>query len=312
MLKHYRNRFSKAIVTGANGFIARPLILSLIREGIPTFAVYHNEKEWDIPSESAQITLSKKGALDPYLDEHTVIFHLSGRVNVGLSSQDPRGDFEANFFPIFELLESARKTNASVIFPSTASIFDGSNSLPLSEDGLYRPSSPYGAAKLSGEAYCIAYHRSFDLDVKIVRLFSVYGPGMHQFVIYDIFKKILENPRLLTLLGKPDVLRDYLFIDDCVEGLWKLATQGSPGEIYHLASGQPTTINQLAEKMKILMGFPDMTIEFTGQTWKGDTQWYADISKIKALGFEPKVPLEEGLHRTISWLKKSSDVCHVR
>ena len=152
---------------------------------------------------------------------------------------NPRRDFENTFRGVFEVLEAARQANCRVIFPSTASIFDASNSLPLQERAFPRPTSPYAAGKLGGEAYCHAYHRSFGLDVRIARLFSVYGAGMYRFAIHDIIRKIQANPKEIQILGDGNQIRDYLYVDDAVRGLEMIATEAEPGEEYNLASGIP-------------------------------------------------------------------------
>jgi UDP-glucose 4-epimerase len=190
-----------------------------------------------------------------------------------------------------------------VIFPSTASIFDASNVLPLPERAFPRPSSPYAAGKLGGEAYCHAYHRCYGLDVRIARLFSVYGVGMFRFAIHDIVRKIQRNPDEVTILGDGTQVRDYLFIDDAVRGLVLIATSGEGGEEYNLASGVPVTLMDLTRRIAAVMGHPAIRIATTGRSFPGDTpRWYADISKIRALGFEPQVDLDAGLRATVAWL----------
>jgi UDP-glucose 4-epimerase len=216
---------------------------------------------------------------------------------------NPRHDFDNTFRGVFEVLEAARHAGSRVVFPSTASIFDSSNTLPLSERAFPRPTSPYAAGKLGGEAYCHAYHRSYGVDVRIARLFSVYGVGMFRFAIHDIVRKIQQNHEELTILGDGLQVRDYLFIDDAVRGLTLVATDGSSGEEYNVASGEPVRLLDLARLIAELMGYADIRIRPTGRSFAGDTaRWYADISKVRGLGFEPRVDLRNGLERTIAWL----------
>src|SRR5207302_622365 len=148
-----------------------------------------------------------------------------------------------------------------------------------------------------------AYHRSYAIDVRVARMFSVYGEGMYRFAIHDIVRKIQADPREVVVLGDGTQVRDYLHVDDALRGLTRIATHGAPGEDYNLASGTPTTILELTRSIATLMGCPDIRIVFTGQSFAGDTpRWYADISKIRSIGFEPEVGLEAGLRRTIPWL----------
>ena len=98
-------------------------------------------------------------------------------------------------------------------------------------------------------------------------------------------------------------MRDYLFIDDAVRGLTMVATEGASGEEYNVASGVPVRLVDLARLIAELMGHPDIRIRPSGRSFAGDTpRWYADISKVRALGFEPRVDLRSGLVQTIEWL----------
>jgi len=293
---------SKALVTGANGFIGRSLTEFLIRNGTEVIAV----DRYIIPEVNcAQFILdvSQKGVLDKHLDEKTIIFHLAARANVAESVKDPRGDLISSFQTFFEVIESARKANCQLIFPSSASICDTSNDLPLTEKAYIRPTSPYAAAKMACEAYCHAYHRSYGLNIKVARLFSVYGPRMFQFAIHDIVRKLQDNPEKLNILGDGKQIRDYLYTDDVALGLVTIAAYGQPGEEYNLASGIPVKIFDLAKQIAKLMGKNNIDIVPTGQSFPGDVpQWYADITKIKTIGFMPTVDFESGLKTTIDAL----------
>jgi len=292
----------KAIVTGASGFIGSALMRHLDEAGWSVVGVDRVRRgEGTYPFITADV--ARAGSLDGLLDRETTIFHMAASADVAKSVADPRADFDNTFRGVFEVLEAARHANSRVVFPSTASIFDSSNVLPLPERAFPRPSSPYAAGKLGGEAYCHAYYRCYGLDVRIARLFSVYGVGMFRFAIHDIVRKIQNDSRKVTILGDGTQVRDYLFIDDAVRGLELIATAGTAGEEYNLASGVPVTLMDLTGKIAVAMGCSDIAIETTGKSFAGDTpRWYADVTKIRSLGFEPRVNLDTGLRRTIEWL----------
>jgi nucleoside-diphosphate-sugar epimerase len=141
------------------------------------------------------------------------------------------------------------------------------------------------------------------VDVRIARLFSVYGVGMFRFAIHDIIRKIQQDHDELTILGDGCQVRDYLFIDDAVRGLAMVGTKGAGGEEYNVASGIPVRLLDLARLIAELMGHPQIRIRTTGRSFPGDTpRWYADISKVRALGFQPQLDLRAGLQQTIAWL----------
>ena len=292
----------RAVVTGASGFIGTAL-LRYLRAGGWTVVAVDRRPSSDPEQPIRQLDVAQAGALDGLLDDRTVIFHMAASADVPGSVANPRHDFDNTFRGVFEVLEAARHAGSRVVFPSTASVFDASNPLPLAERAFARPTSPYAAGKLGGEAYCHAYHRSFGVDVRIARLFSVYGVGMFRFAIHDIIRKIQQDHQELTILGDGLQVRDYLFIDDAVRGLTMVATEGDAGEEYNVASGIPVQLRDLARLIAELMGHAQIRIRTTGRSFAGDTaRWYADITKVRALGFEPRVDLRSGLLQTIAWL----------
>jgi len=294
----------KAVVTGASGFIGSAMVRYLVEKGVKVTGFDRIPCKQDI-CESYVYDMCQPGVLDQHLDEETVVFHFAAHADVASSVKDPRTDFNLNIMMLFEVLESVRRANCQLIFPSTGSIFDISNKLPLSEKAYVKPTSPYAASKVAGEAYCAAYHRSYGLNIKIARMFSVYGVGMDRFAIHDLIRKIQKNNMEIELLGDGNQIRDYLYIDDVVRGLALIAENGSPGEDYNLASGIPVKLIDLANLIATLMGLKNIKIIPTGKSFPGDVpRWYADITKIQSIGFKPKISLENGLLKTITWLCK--------
>ena len=292
-----------AVVTGASGFIGRAMVQYLVNKGVKVTAIDIMPSKQHI-CENHVTDLRAPRAIDKYLEEETVVFHFAAHADVASSVKDPRTDFNLNISMLFEVLESVRRAYCQLIFPSTASIFDISNELPLTEKAYVKPTSPYAAAKVAGEAYCAAYHRSYGLNIKIARMFSVYGAGMNRFAIHDLIRKIQNNHVEIELLGDGNQIRDYLYIDDVVRGLFMIANNGKPGENYNLASGIPVRLLDLGHQIAALMDLPDLKITPTGQSFPGDVpKWYADISKINNIGFSPTISLNSGLKKTIDWLK---------
>jgi UDP-glucose 4-epimerase len=297
-------KVEKALVTGSAGFIGRALVKYLLEQGTEVIAVDRSE-QFAPGCAYHRADLKQRDALDQLITPDTVLFHLAANASVAGSVNDPRGDFHDNMYSLLEVFESARKKGCRVVFPSTASIYDSANPLPLSEKAYVKPTSPYAAAKVAGEAYCAAYYRSFGLDVKVARMFSVYGEGMNRFAIHDLIRKIQQDKEQLEVLGDGNQIRDYLYIDDVVKGLIVIAENGEPGEDYNLASGIAVKMIELAERIAKIMGVPDIRITPTGRSFPGDVpRWYADISKIRTIGFEPSVSLDEGLERTVEWLER--------
>jgi UDP-glucose 4-epimerase len=295
---------TRAVVTGASGFIGRGLVSHLLTRDIEVIAVDAIPAALACPSHVVE--LGMPAALDELLDERTVVFHMAARADVASSVRDPRGDFRNNILVTFEVLESVRRAHCRMIYPSTASVFDSINKLPLSEMARVKPTSPYAAGKVAGEAYCAAYQRAYGADIRIARMFSVYGIGMNRFVIHDLIRKIQRDPRRVEIRGDGEQIRDYLYIDDAVRGLLHIAEHGEPGEDYNLAAGVPVRLLDLARLIATLMGYPAIEIVPTGEATPGDVpKWYADITKIRRIGFTPEINFEEGLLRTVRWLSEA-------
>lgn len=296
--------FKRVIVTGASGFIGGALVKEFINQKIEVIAI-DRKRNKEFNCKQLSLDLKKSGNLDNLIKSNTIIFHFSADANVSKSVENPISNFEDNVISTIQILESARKHKAALIFPSTAAVFDPGNNLPLLENSIIKPTSPYGASKIACEAYCYSYFRSYGLDVKIARLFNVYGEGMKRFAIFDIINKLLINKNNINILGDGTQIRDYLHIDDVIRGLILIANKGDSGEDYNLASGIPVNIIELTKKISDLLNIENLNINIVNKSFKGDiNKWFADVNKIKKLGFEQKVNLIDGLTRTINYISK--------
>ena len=212
-------------------------------------------------------------------------------------------DFQCNTIGTFRFLEWARQANLEgAVFASSAAVYGEPGTGQIPEEAVLSPRSPYGAAKVAGEAYCRVFHLCYGIPVVTGRIFNTYGPGMRQFVLYDFVRKLQRDPTRLEILGDGQQVRDYSYIADTVAALRLLAERGAPGEAYNVASGMATRIRELAELVMAAMA-ARAEIVCTGESWPGDVgYWHADISKLRNLGFVPRVPLAEGVEETVQWL----------
>ncbi len=290
----------RAVVTGAAGFIGSHLVRALERQGIEVAALDR------APQGGRHITvdLSRPGALDAFLDDATAVFHMAGSADVPRSVVDPVADFSDNVTAMIAVLEAARRTGcAALVLPSTGSVYDTNLPAPYAETAPTRPSSPYGAAKLACEAYCIAYARSYELPTRIARLFSVYGPGMRRFAIHDFHRRLRKTPSRLALRGDGGQTRDYLFVEDAANALIRIATTGAPGEIFNVASGEPRRMVDVARAVAWTMGLDGCTIEPDGAAIKSEVyRMEADVTRLRQIGFASDVAFADGLRRTVEWM----------
>lgn len=303
----------KILVTGGNGFIGEHLVHKLVSLGneVTVFDLNYQTRMTGENSEKVRFIqgniseTSHVEKLNSYAFD--VIYHLASGANVPNSVNDPELDFFSNAYGTLKMLEFARKKEIrKFIYISTVSIYDVNNDMPIDENARVKVSSPFGASKLAGESYCHAFNRTFGTNVNIIRLFNAYGPGMKKYFIHDIICKFLENPELIEILGDGKQIRDYLYIDDVVDAFITVAENGQPGEDYNLGSGIPVRIIDVVVKIADIMDISDYTVNLTNQSWRGDIkEWYADINKIKKLGFVVRTGFEEGLKKTVDFELKN-------
>ena len=310
-----KTRISRVLITGVAGFIGSHLaekIRSLGHEviGLDNFSEGHMENLSNLARDGG-FKLVRGDILNPEdLREASEgiegIFHLAAQSSVPKSTEDPLRDFELNVRGTFNVLECARKADIkTVIFASSSTVY-GRAPLPTPEDSPLLPISNYGASKAAGEAYCSSYSALYGLKTANLRYFNIFGPRSRKGVMFDLLRKLQRDPRKLEVLGTGAQSKDYLYIDEAIEATMLVAAKGElVGEAYNVGSGENHTVGEIVEKLFDILGLSGKTEPFyTGFSWRGDVQsTLAEISKLGALGFEPKVRFEEGLRIFVDWYK---------
>jgi UDP-glucose 4-epimerase len=297
------------LVTGVTGFIGRHV------------ARLFNELGWNVtglgtstPENAPLSSLTKyhdlalpSSELADLVQEvkPLVCIHCAGRASVPLSVSQPYEDFNANVNVTLSLLETLRlfAPQCRIIYLSSAAVYGNPNSLPISENHIVAPISPYGFHKLISETLCQEYCNIYGLKIISVRIFSAYGPGIRRQVIWDISRKILTQP-VLKLQGTGLESRDFIHVQDVVRALSILVDNASfNAETYNIASGQETTIKDLA--MLIIDKLDKSTaIEFDGVVPTGNpSNWKGNIEQLSRLGFKPQISLEQGISVYAQWCR---------
>ena len=296
------------IVTGGAGFIGAHLVATLHRRGVEVIIIddLSSGKRENLDTLGVDVALLQADIADPEslrpLGRRKIdsIYHLASQASVPQSVRQPVEDFSTNLRGTLNVLEFAREHQAQVVFPSTVSVYASDNPKPLPESARIHASSPYGAAKAGAENYCFAYSNCYGVRTIVARLFNVYGPLMRKYVIYDFVCKLRKNPKTLTVIGTGEQVRDYTYVTDAVAALELLAEHGKCGEAYNVGSGIPTTIMEVARLISEEMGLCDVEMVCTNERPVGDIQeWYADVGRLRGLGYEPQVSLREGVRRTV-------------
>tara|TARA_Y100000591_G_scaffold329814_1_gene359233 strand:+ start:720 stop:1643 length:924 start_codon:yes stop_codon:yes gene_type:complete len=228
------------------------------------------------------------------------IFFLAGDSTVESTNSNPEKMVSNSINSFHNLLLSLKDTNSTIVYASTGAVYDSRKKGVFTEKDPLFPPSPYAAAKYSSEGLCMSYHETFGLDVRIARIFSVFGENMKRFFIYDIIHKIHSSNLKIELNGNGLQVRDYLHVDDVVNGLVLIASKGKPGEIYNISSGKPTKLNDLANKIKKILNKEKLMINWNNRITKGvRDHWYGDNTKISKLGFKIKKDIRDNLEHTV-------------
>ena len=292
-------------VTGAGGFIGSHLVVRAIAENVLVRCLRHSESQRSAPSGVEIITcdFSDANSVTAALQDVSVVFHLGGLASVAAAQESPGAAFHANTLATQNILEAARKCGTErVVLLSTAHVYGSPRYLPLTEDHPLAPSSIYAATKLAGDVLALAYNRTYGLPVNVLRPFNVYGPRQPaNAVVPTIISQAVRGMAVLVRDLRPK--RDFLFVDDVVDALFRAATAPAAGQEILLSSGDPVSVAGLVRRVtSITSGFPASTPE--DEPDNGDCVFGKSERAQVLLGWQPKVPLAEGLERTIEWWRE--------
>lgn len=297
---------SRAAVVGAAGFIGSHLCTHLAERGTAVLGIDRHEIAAGVPvHRRLQADFPRTEVCDA-IKSHRAdhVYLLAGTSSVRDSLADPLADLSGNIRDTVAFLEWIRQEGyeATVVFASSAAVYGEPVNLPITIATAPQPVSPYGISKLAGELYVRMYARMHGLDGRVVRPFSVYGPGLQKQVVWDILRK-LDGTGPQTLAGTGTETRDFVYVEDVCSAFLAVADKGTPGGIYNVCSGAETTIARLASILSTMTDRP--ALDFSGDVRLGDPRhWRGACTELEELGWQPKVSLDEGLARTVQWFRQ--------
>jgi UDP-glucose 4-epimerase len=308
----------KVLVTGGGGFIGSHLTHKLYSLGAKIVIVDPTLSSFEIFEPKQPSVRVENLFLDEYIGRTSTnlsafdfVFHLAGNATPVLSVEKPAMDFEQNLVNTFLLLDALRTSSnpPKLINMSSAAVYGNPASIPINEIEPTLPLSPYGISKLAAERYSTVFCSLYGLRTVNVRPFSVYGPGLKKQVVYDTLQKLQNDPKRLQIYGDGQQERDFVYISDLIDALLLIAAKApARGEVYNIASGTSTTINEVIDTIcKLKKIHPQKS--YSGKTRPGEPlRWKANIEKIRSLGFSAKITLGEGLRETIKWFEKQTNI----
>ncbi len=309
----------RVLVTGAGGFIGSHLVERLVELGASVRALIHYNAlgSWgwlDYSPHRERIEVLMGDLTDRDLVFQAarnveIIFHLGALIAIPYSYQAPSSYVRTNIEGTLNILLAARDLNVTrLVHTSTSEVYGTARYVPIDENHPLQGQSPYSATKIAADKLAEAFYCSYGVPVVIVRPFNTYGPRQStRAVIPTIINQCLNGDTIR--LGHLHPTRDLNYVSDTVEGFLRAATADNVlGQTINLGSGREISIGNLALLVARLLGkqVQIMTDERRRRPEKSEVErLLADNSKAKRLlGWEPRVSLEEGLLRTIDWMRE--------
>ncbi len=296
--------FMNAIITGASGFIGRAMSDRFAQAG-------YNVTGWDIadaPDRTIKrVDLCDPGEIDRALCDvrPDIVIHCAGSANVSASMSDPDRDMLLSVGITHNLLFALLRAgldNVRLIYLSSAGVYGNPASLPIAESAARRPVSPYALHKCMCEDICRYFIDNHGMDIRIARIFSAYGSGLKKQIFWDMYKKYSGSGRL-DMFGTGNESRDFINIEDLKEAIYLMAVRDYDHRIINVANGVEVTIRNVVESFADSMGIDRSVIAFNGLSRPGDpNNWKADISRLKELGYEQRISIEEGIGSYCRWI----------
>jgi len=307
----------KALVTGAAGFIGSHLAERLLQDGYEVCGVdkflENYPRQWKeqnlsgllrhprfrfIESDLVQLSLPE------LIDGVVYVFHLAAQPGVRASWGKEFDRYtHNNLLATQKLLEACKgRRIQKFVFASSSSVYGDTTDLPMREDGVTCPVSPYGMTKLAGEHLCYLYWKAFEVPVVSLRFFTVYGPRQRPDMGFHIFMRALLRDEELPLYDDGEQTRDFTFYSDIVGGTLAAAQYPGFGEIFNLGGGCRTTLNEMLQTLETISGRKLRIKKLPRQA--GDVRHTeAELGRARdRLGFNPHVGLAEGLRQEWEWL----------
>jgi UDP-glucose 4-epimerase len=307
----------RAFITGGAGFIASHLVDELLSRGA-SVVVYDNlstgRMEF-LPPTDAQLKMVKGDVLDlPKLKEAMVgcdfVFHFQANADVRGGKENTRIDLEQNTIATWNVLDAMRSNNVKAIaFASSSAVYGEPDIFPTPENYAASQTSLYGASKYAGEAMIQAYCEYFGMNCFIYRFVSWVGERYSHGIVFDLMKKLQRDRTRLPLLGDGTQKKSYLYVKDGVRGIMlgieKAQTQKN---VYNLGHDYFITVVEVVKIILDELGLQNVVLDFAGgqRGWVGDSPLvHLDTTKLKAMGWQPKVSIEEGIRRTARFLREN-------
>lgn len=318
----------KVLITGGAGFIGFHLSKKLLENGYQVIAIDNLNDYYDIRLKEERLNILKKYDNFSFMkldisekekmvdlfkkEQFNIVINLAAQAGVRYSITHPESYITSNIIGFYNILECCRNYPVEhLLFASSSSVYGKNEKVPYATtDKTDYPVSLYAATKKSDELMAYAYSNLYDIKATGLRFFTVYGPyGRPDMAYFSFTKNIFENKEI-KIFNNGDMYRDFTYIDDIVEGIYRLLNKtpkkdqyGVPFKVYNIGNNKPVKISEFVSILEKEIGKTAIKKYLPMQP--GDVyQTYADIEDLKEeTGFTPTTSIEEGLHNFINWYK---------
>ena len=302
------------LISGGNGFLGSYLAEKALSDGIEVTVIddMSTSKERNVPEE----VIFRKEKVEDYVGDgnYDYVIHLAARPSPEDYISNPVSTIMSNSVGTMKMLDVAHRSNAIFMYTSSSEVYGDSQVLPTPETyfGYVNPNgirSCYDEGKRFSEALIMAYHRQYGLDTRIQRPFNVYGPriredGLYGRVIPRFIDQALKNEDI-TVHGTGNQTRSFLYIDDWLEGTWKLLTgKDLGGNVLNIGASHEITVMDLARLIKEMTGSNSNIVSIPPRD-EDPRRRAADLTLAgKLLSWKPERDIRVGLENTIKWFRE--------
>jgi len=308
--------FKKAVVTGCCGFIGSNLTDRLLQMGIYVTGIdnlstgqlgFISKAKQNPKFNFIEGDLTNKSLLNDWFSDHDIVFHISANADIKDGLSQPYRDLEQNTIVTFNVLEAMRFNNIKkIVFSSTGSVYGEATVIPTPEDAPFPiQTSLYATSKVCGEGMIQSYCEGYDFQSWIFRFVSILGERYSHGHVFDFYKQLINDGNQLKVLGNGKQKKSYLYIEDCIDAIFFALNKAKEKvNIFNLGTNEYV---QVLDSIEVICNHLKVNpkLEFTGgeRGWVGDNPFiFLDCSKIRKLGWEPKVSIRDGINKTLIFL----------
>lgn len=316
----------KYFVTGCAGFIGSNLVDRLLANG-DCVVGYDNLSTGfnaflSLAQQSTQFTFIKGDLLNTNLLCESMqgcdaVIHFAANADVRFGTEHPDKDLQQNTIATFNVLEAMRANGITrIAFSSTGSVYGEAVTIPTPENAPFPiQTSLYGASKLAGEGLIAAYSEGFNFQSYIFRFVSILGERYTHGHVFDFYKQLQKDPSQLNILGNGKQRKSYLYIQDCIDAiLFAMQHAKDKVNIFNLGTDEYCEVNDsigwICESLKV-----KPTLHYSGgaRGWIGDNPFiFLDCSKIRALGWTPKLSIQQSIYKTVDYIRENEWILEQR